>query len=167
MKKIPFVLYAGDSEQEGTQCGIETTRRANKAIDFIKINSNKCSAIILGAGIRPDRPNYPLLKQVMEIFLKPKLPFIPIIVSKKDGWGTFRESLSIYEELKKCNAKEIYVCSSWYHLPRILLIWLIISKGTIKVYTVSADSPRLLSVFKEMLSIIKVFIDWYLWKRTY
>lgn len=166
MKKIPFVLYAGDSEQEGTRCGIETIRRSNRAIDFINLNTSKCLAIILGAGIRPDKPNYPPLKKVMKNFLEEKLPIFPIITVEKDGWGTFRESLAIYDGLQKCNENEIYVCSSWYHLPRIRLIWFIISEGKVKIKSVSAPSPRLSSIPKEMLSFIKVFLDWYKWKRS-
>jgi len=97
----------------------------------------------------------------MKDYLEKKLWNFPIILAEKDGWGTFRESLAIYDELKQNNENEIYVCSSWYHIPRILLIWEIISKGKIKVKPVIAASPRISSIFMEMLSFVKVFFTWY------
>ena len=164
MKKIPFVLYAGDSQQEGTLCGTETLRRIKKAVSFIACNRNKFSFLVLGAGIRPDKPHYPPLKKVMKECLENHLNNFPIVTTEIDGWGTFKESLAIYAAFKEGGQNEIYLCSSWYHIPRILTIWFMINRK-IKIHVVCAPSPRISSVLTEILSFIKLFIDWYKWKK--
>jgi hypothetical protein len=166
LKKIPFILYGGDTCHEGTMLGVESQRREDKAAPFIRQHYSRVAYVLLGAGIRPDKPEYLQLKEVTKYNLAAQLRRnFPIITTEKDGWGTFNETLALYDELKRYDEDEIYVCSSWYHLPRILFIWWIISRGTIKIHLVSAWSPRLLSVLKELLSFIKVFYSWYVWKH--
>ena len=164
-KNIPLVLYAGDSHKGGTKCGVETIRRLERVDEFIEKNIHHCSCIIFGAGIRPDKPDYPPLKEIMRNYWREEFAPFSTILAQQDGWGTFKESLAVAGELKKLGETEFYICSSWYHIPRILLIWKIIGKHqgrTYKVHVLSAPSPRLQSfVLKEPLSIMKVFYDWY------
>lgn len=175
MKTIPYIIYGGDTCQDGTQCGLETKRRCEKAISFIESRKNLHFVIILAAGKRPDKPSYPLLKEVMKDYLLKRLrnentffriPYIPdIILAEQDGWGTFKESLVASKEVYKLNVKKIYINSSWYHIPRILFIWFILEGLKTRIRPVFTPSPKISSLVTEIISFLKVFISWYKWKH--
>jgi len=166
LKPIPFILYGGDTCQDGTQLGIESLRRTKTALRFIRENRFRIDYMLIGPGINPDEPDYPLLKLVMYRYLK-KFPVLPpIIIVEEDAWGTFKETLVLYTELASCNENEVFICSSWYHIPRIRFIWWIIAEDKIKIHVVKAPSPQWKSVLREIPAFIKVFYDWYKWKRT-
>jgi hypothetical protein len=167
LKSLPLVLYGGDTCQEGTQLAIESLRREAAAIAFMRKNSWRVKCVITGAGIRPDEPHYPQLKDLAKASILEHFPMCPpVFTARKDGWGTFNESLALYDALGLCGANEIYICSSWYHLPRIRLIWWIIAGNKVKIHFVSAPSPRYGSLISETASFIKVFYSWYKWKHS-
>jgi hypothetical protein len=170
LKKIPYVIYAGDSEQDGSQCGPETVRRIEYGIQFIESRADQRFVVVLAAGTRPDKKEYPPLKEVMRSYLERRLAVemehsrlskMPdIVIAQKDGWGTLEESIAAFEELRRLDAREAYVESSWYHVPRILIIWSLISLRSLKVRAVWAPSPRMFSVLKELASLVKLAIVW-------
>ncbi|MEJ0002308.1 MAG: ElyC/SanA/YdcF family protein [bacterium] len=173
---IPLIIYGGDTLQDGTQCGPETKRRCRHAIRFLQRHPDQQFIIILAAGKRPDKPEYPPLKEVMKKFLTmelhrahnffPHTPLPPIIIARQEGWGTFHESLAAANVMQRTVAKQAYVCSSWYHIPRILFIWNLISGWKVWIVPTAALSPRFDSIFRECAAFLKVMRTWYLWRRT-
>jgi hypothetical protein len=164
LKRKPFILYGADTCMEGTRTGVESTRRENTAAEFILKNRSSISYLLLGAGKRPRKPHYPPLKIVVKSRLEKVFPTLPIIMAEEDGWGIFKETLVMYHELQKRDETEIYVCSSWYQIPRILLMWRIIAGRSITIHVVASPSPRFQCLATELLSLGKVFIDWSIWK---
>ncbi len=165
MKALPFILYGGDTCQEGTKLGDESIQREIAATRFVVYNREKVAYFLFGAGTRPDKPEYPQLKELMKERFEALFPNLSTYTTDTDGWGTFDETVSLFEQLLSLHEEEIYVCSSWYHLPRIRFIWWIVARGSIKIHYVSAPSPRYRSLISEALSFAKVFYSWYKWKR--
>ncbi len=163
MERKYIALYGGETTEDGQKLGPEVTRRMEGCMRFIKANLN-CT-IVLGAGIRPDQRNYPQMKDLMYVQFQ-KEDHIPprIIRAEKDGWGTFRESVAIKGELPE-DVIEIWICSSWYHIPRIKFIWWIIAPH-LEINIISVESPQIGSLKTEILSFVKVFWDWYKFKTN-
>ncbi len=159
MRELFVVVYAGETEQDGTQCGNETKRRCQTALHFIEKHKDKKIVLILAAGIRPDEPDFPELKKVMEKYLEHQVDpaHVTILLAEKDGWGTIQETAAAAHLLKRIDVHEAYVVSSWYHLPRIFLIWKRL--GGFKIHPVSSPSPRLYSILLEPLKLIKVLLN--------
>ncbi len=158
------IVYAGETEQDGKECGPETRRRCERAIELAHQIKNKGDSVymIFAAGIRPDKPHYPQLKEMMQRYVRTNLPAsfpIDTVTTETDAWGTFTESKSAEIEIKNQQISEVYVVSSWYHIPRIILIWKLI--GNYKIHPIAAKSPKVQSFFLELLKMIKVCIDYY------
>lgn len=144
------------------------------AINFFVMYPDTPFCVLLAAGIRPDKPHYPLMKKIMSDYLQERfeeeiyykrLRIMPEIrMTQADGWSTFKESLAALHELRLMNRNDVYVGSSWYHIPRILFIWLIIGGFAFQVYPVWAPSPRVKSMLSEVASFLKVFWYWFEWK---
>lgn len=176
----PLIVYGGDINTKTPQfpvlsyspeeyLGPETLRRLHTGMNFMQKRMFTkegvgISYFLFGAGYIPKKLSR--LKDRMYYFFKKKHPGFPAGTTPTDGWGTFAETLSLYNALKIRKEESVYVCSSWYHLPRIRFIWWIICKGEIKIHYISAPSPRIYCIFTELIKFIKVFYDWYRWKRT-
>lgn len=129
MNKISILLiYGGETQQHGTVLGPEGLCRIWAGLDFARKNSEKRFIILLCPGQRPDKHNYPLLKEVMANELEKGLPNnCRIILATTNTWTTSGETLIAMDEISKLskayNIETIYTCSSWYHRLRILFFW--------------------------------------------
>jgi len=112
--------------------GSETEARLIRGIEFLK--NNQVDILILSGGVFQDKTTGKLLlgKTAAE-FMKdwiekncPKIPKKKILMESKsvDTISNVQESYKIIQGLLKENEPiEIYVISSFYHVPRIWYIW--------------------------------------------
>ena len=175
MEKTCIIVYGGDSHNHGNSCGLETTGRLGALIDFIYYNHAKSFIIILAAGRDPNKPEHQALKVIMKGWLQTRLSQMyasgeistmpTIVLAPDDVWGTFNESLAAAAVLKKYGAKECWVVSSLYHIPRILLIWRMIGGYTIHhISSMSGTASKALleipKIVKELIIKKKILAQW-------
>jgi hypothetical protein len=150
LETAAILPYGADSRCQGTKCGPETIIRLEKTVALVLTLFNKRCTIFLGAGADPKERTSPLLKKAMKSYLvlalkreqrraqeKGRAFIMPeIVLAKVDAWGTIAETVAVAKELKERGITECYLVSSWYHLPRIILIWW--RMGTFSVYVAIA-----------------------------
>lgn len=104
--------------------GIETTNRCLAALKCFQKNLN--SIVLVAAGSNPLDKSSPLQSQLMRDFLITKgIPSNHVVICG-EAQSTIEEIEAMAKLLNnqfKESASEIYVVSSWYHLPRILFWW--------------------------------------------
>ena len=163
-QKIYLVVYASDSACDGTECGPETKKRCERAIHFIKENLDKEIVVILGAGNRPGYPSYPPLKFVMQKYLELRIrqEFQYVFLSnvcfgevEDDAWGTRQETRVVIKSLDR--DYPVYVISSWYHVPRVRLLWKQLQKKKRKVTFLTAGATQPGMVMYEILKYLFEF----------
>lgn len=129
-----IIIYACDTKNNSSLCGPETVSRCKKALSFIKRNDLKNCKIVLGSGVNPRYPNSAPFKETMALFLIDLLSQekieADIILSHTNAWGTAEETKSILKT--NTNIEDIYIFSSWYHLPRIKIMWRYLTDKNIK-----------------------------------
>ncbi len=162
-----LVVYAGDTQADGTQCGPETRARCDRAVQFARDRPNEQVTIILAAGKRPDKPDYPMLKQVMFDYLLSKGLFAALRMTETSAWGTYQETASAIKALaargnEMLVTDTVYICSSRHHLPRIRLIWRLLG-SKVQLVNVPAPIRNWDEVLLEPLKVVKAFFTW--WKR--
>lgn len=162
MKTQYLIVYGGDSRRNGTECGPETRLRCDAALSFIKENPHWEFIIILGAGKRPDKVDHPPLSTIMRSYMQDRSAESPAsnirmyIAAEHKSWGTLAETAYAVMHVTG-KTSEVYVCSSFYHLFRIRLLWRLL-KQTISVQRVSVPSFNLINILLEPLKILKALI---------
>lgn len=162
-----ILLYGGNTTNEGTVLGLDTQRRCNKLIDIATKNPDTTFIVFLAAGIRPDKKQYPQLKYVMQNYLQSKgLENITVIICIVDGWTTFYESIAAFDTMQRHPIETLYVLSSWYHLPRIVVIWKLLRKN-FRIKTISAPSPlSILSLLVEVGGMYRLVKKYRTYKKS-
>ncbi len=167
--------YAG-----GTKCGPETVRRLERAQEYRNKHPDDEVIIVLAAGYKVSRKSSrPSFKAIMKNYLEKEwerkwygsgiLTKPRILCAKDNHWGTFAETIGMNKIItsdKTTDDYEVIVVSSRYHLPRIKLIWRLVSKQKIQTLGVRGSASKLSPPF-EFLKIPHTFLKYskYLWKE--
>ncbi len=171
MKKTYYILlYGGDTCHNGTVCGPETRKRCERLVRFIKGNPYLRYVIILSAS-GSAQPGQPPLNKVMRAYLikifqsefagYKNLIAPEIICTTDSAWNTANESISAAHWFEQEQTSEFYVLSSWYHLPRICMIWNIYNGGFTIHYIPAASYDKewaFKSTVRELFAIPKVLL---------
>ncbi len=178
-----MIIYAYDTQADGTELGPGSIARLDKGIDYILESVWGEWDIILGAGCDPKRPkNTTPLKTLMQYYIIKKIEekgfkqrpgsvsgtsewfdgvkrVITIVVSKSDVWGSFDETKFALQTWKPGYSGRVgyyYAVSANFHLPRIKLIW---SMLHLPVRTIGVPwKPSKLEMVLEPLKMIKVIL---------
>lgn len=177
-----MIIYAYDTQANGTELGPGSIARLDKGIDYILESEWNDWDVILGAGFDPSRPDVlTSLKTMMEYYIIKKLKqkgfylqdatvpgmgswsdgkkrTIKIITSRSDAWGSFDETKSALQTWKNFHGRVgyYYAVSADFHLPRIRLIW---SMLHLPVKTIGVPwKPSVFELALEPIKMIKVIL---------
>jgi hypothetical protein len=165
LEKILILVYGGLTQNNGKACGLNTKKRCDKLLQIVALNKDKQFSILLAAGNDPKHPWRPPLKQVMKIYLEPKLEglystgeidYVPsIILVPYDAWNTANESLAAAQWMLEKGYRECCVVSSLFHMLRIELVWYLIDRIAIHPVTVKDE---VVSIPYEMAALVKLLV---------
>lgn len=168
-----MIVYGGDMSDTGRP-GICTRSRMDKAFEIIMSNEGSWH-IDLAAGISPDWPNYPALKEQMRWYFEGRLQSegwekakfgnslykgerkrcIIITTSQYDAWGTFWESQALMR-LQQGDTFERIVVTGANHMPRVKIIWKKYFHGTTPTFVSSSFEWN----WRVLLELIYVPLTW-------
>lgn len=137
-------------------------------VDDGKLNPDsvgRCEAALRAAKQYPDSIivygvdySIPGLTETTIAWLNEKgWPAERLIVNPK-GHNSLGEAEAVIEVLNQHGAKEIVIATSWYHLPRVWMIFRLLFDGRFSFSVAWATAAPIGSLFREILGIPKSFL---------
>lgn len=145
-----LIVYFCDFSPDNTEVGPESLARINKAIEYILSNQDTHYYILLGAGLFKGNgkiAKYLAAKKIASLLrekgfkrefsqiadkkiLKLGQLEVEILTAKTQAWGTYAETLAIWESFKiLLMIFKTKIFSSKYHILRLKFIWLFLLKS--------------------------------------
>ena len=105
--------------------GPETMRRIKKALE--KAGSFSDGVILIGAGAKIPDGTITYAEMLTTALVEMGWPEDRILF-KSGGLGTLAETDAMVGVLPAYQTEEVWVVTSWYHLPRVMFLWLLQGK---------------------------------------
>ena len=139
-KVIPIIVMACDLAEYGAALGSESRARCREGVE---VYASLCNAypesipvFVLAGGFSPDL-HYICqdhsLAHMMRTELIQQGITESVIYADKTGWGSKQEIEVCFSEIQKLdlldgvltpdNDPDVVIVSSWYHLPRLRMLW--------------------------------------------
>ncbi len=158
-----FVVLYGGVVTNNNNLNPDTIGRCEAALKVARRSEN--SFIIFSVGY-----SIPRLTETTIAYLKESgWPQEKLILNPK-GYNSLTETEAAIEVLDKHQTKEVVVATSWYHVPRIWLIWQLKYKSNVKFSVAWQTARPIWSILYEFLAIPKnilvMLFQWFKYQQA-